>query len=142
MGKYEPSLSKEIKNFVEWQLGHYHENKRQLKEYERDLVPSPTPAYSLSAGGHSGESRPTEKTGEKLLSDQYIIQTARTVQAIERVINKLSKNDLALIDLIFWKGSHSITGAALALHTSKSAAYRKINAIITAIAKELGYVSV
>lgn len=142
MGKYEASLDKRLKEFIEWELEHYPESKRQLEEYKRDMIPSATPAYSLSAGGHSGESRPTENISLKILSDQYVIHTARCIEAIERVLHKLNADDKKLIDLVYWKGSHSISGAALASHTSKSAAYRRINAIITELAKELGYVSV
>lgn len=142
MGRYKANLEKRLKGFIEWKLEHYHENKRQLEEYKRDMIPSATPAYSLAAGGHSGESRPAENISLKIIDDQYVRQTACIVDAIERVMNKLSRDDYMLIDLVYWKGSHSIEGAALALHTSKSTAYRKINAIITAIAKELGYVSI
>lgn len=141
MGKYEASLEKRLKEFIEWELEHYPENKRQLEEYKRDMIPSATPAYSLAAGGHSGESRPTENIGLKILSDQYVIHTARTVEAIERVLNKISREDYKLIDLVYWKGSHSISGAALSCHMSKSAAYRRLNIITTALAKEMGYVS-
>lgn len=142
MGKYEASLDKRLKEFIEWELEHYPESKRQLEEYKRDMIPSATPAYSLSAGGHSGESRPTENISLKILSDQYVIHTAQCIEAIERVLHKLNADDKKLIDLVYWKGSHSISGAALASHTSKSAAYRRINAIITELAKEMGYVSV
>lgn len=141
MGKYEASLEKRLKEFIEWELEHYPENKRQLEEYKRDMIPSATPAYSLAAGGHNGESRPTENIGLKILSDQYVIHTARTVEAIERVLNKISREDYKLIDLVYWKGSHSISGAALSCHISKSAAYRRLNIITTALAKEMGYVS-
>lgn len=142
MGKYEASLDKRLKEFIEWELEHYPESKRQLEEYKRDMIPSATPAYSLSAGGHSGESRPTEGISFKILSDQYIIHTAQSIEAIERVLSRLSAEDKKLVDLVYWKGGHSISGAALASHTSKSVAYRRINAIITALAKEMGYVSV
>lgn len=141
MDKYEASLEKRLKEFIEWELEHYPENKRQLEEYKRDMIPSATPAYSLAAGGHSGESRPTENIGLKIISDQYVIHTARTVEAIERVLNKISREDYKLIDLVYWKGSHSISGAALSCHMSKSAAYRRLNIITTALAKEMGYVS-
>lgn len=142
MGKYEASLEKRLKEFIEWELEHYPENKRQLEEYKRDMIPSATPAYSLAAGGHSGESRPTENISLKILSDQYVMHTARTVEAIERVLSRINKEDYKLINLVYWKGSHSISGAALDSHMSKSAAYRRLNAIITALAKEMGYVSV
>lgn len=142
MKKTKVSLSPAVKSFVEWQLEHYHETRRQLKEYERDMMPSNTPAYSLSAAGHSGETRPTEDVSFKLLSDQYIQQSIRTAKAIEHVLNKLSSEDTKLVTLIYWQGSHSVAGAALALHMSAATAYRKVNTVLCEIAKEMGYVSI
>lgn len=142
MKKAKAGLSPALKNFIEWQLEHYHETRRQLKEYEMDLMPSNTPAYSLSASGHSGENRPTENVSFKLLSDVYIQQSIRTVNAIERVLDKLNGEDTKLIGLVYWRGSHSVAGAALALHMSSATAYRKVNGILAAIAQELGYVTI
>lgn len=142
MKKSKASLSPAVKSFVEWQLEHYHEIRRQLKEYERDMMPSNTPAYSLSASGHSGENRPTENVSFKLLSDQYIQQSIRTANAIEHVLKKLTDEETKLISLVYWQSSHSVSGAALALHMSAPTAYRKINGVLNTIAKELGYVSI
>lgn len=142
MKKSKAGLSPALKSFVEWQLEHYHETRRQLTEYERDIMPSNTPTYSLSASGHTGENRPTENVSFKLLSDQYIQQSIRTANAIERVLRKLSDEDTKLINLVYWRGSHNVSGAAFALHISTPTAYRKINGVLNAIAKELGYVSI
>lgn len=142
MKKAKASLTPALRSFVEWQLEHYHEARRQLKEYERDMMPSNTPNYSLSSSSHSAQSRPTENVSFKLLSDQYIQQSIRTSNAIERVLNKLGPDDTKLITLVFWQSSHSVSGAALALHMAPATAYRKINAVLNAIAQELGYVSI
>lgn len=142
MKKSKAILSPALRSFVEWQLEHYHETRRTLKEYERDILPSNTPGYSLSASGHSGESRPTEDISFKLLSDLYIQQSIRTVNAIERVLKKLDGEETKLISLVYWQGSHSVSGAALSLHISNATAYRKVNAILGEIARELGYVSI
>lgn len=142
MKKAKASLTPALRSFVEWQLEHYHEARRQLKEYERDMMPSNTPAYSLAASSHSTENHPTENVSFKLLSDQYIQQSIRTANAIERVLDKLGPDETKLITLVYWRGSHNVSGAAFALHMAPATAYRKINAVLNAIAQELGYVSI
>ncbi len=141
MGRYKRSLEKDVLFRVESRLENYPMEKRQLEEYKRDLIPSPTPAYSLSAGGHSGESRPTEKTTAKIFSDPYLRQTQWYVTAIESVISKLDQTNLRLVDAVYWSRAYSVEGAALALHMSKSTAYRRIDAILVSIAIATGEIN-
>ena len=137
--KYKPALKHELKEYVEWKLRAYHEDKRILKEYTEDTIPSPTPNYSATGGGRSsGESRPTENIMLKLISDQCMMRKAQTVQAIEAALGKASAEDLRLINLVYWQNSHTITGAALVLHIAPATAYRRINSVLCAIAFELG----
>ena len=62
--KYKPSLSPKIKGYVEWQLEHYHEDKRQLRESRQAIMPSCTANYSGMSGG-SGPSDPTGQAAER-----------------------------------------------------------------------------
>lgn len=140
--KYKSQLSGKLKGFIEWQLEHYHENRRQLEQYKRDMIPSPTPNYSAEPHGSGGESRPTELLTLRMTTDLYIVETTRCVEAIERVLNKLSKEDMKLIDLVYWRGQCTVEGAGLVVGYSRKTAYRHINAAFIAIAKELGYLQI
>ena len=77
----------------------------------------------------------------KLVSDRYINETQRNIDAIDHVLDRLEPIDRKLVDLVYWKGTHTKEGAALALNMSRRTGYRHINAILQAIALELGLIS-
>ena len=143
MSKYKFDLSPETKNTVEWMLGRYHEDNRQLEEYKKDMIPSATASYSLSAGCSSGgTSNPTEDVGIKMVTSPYILWTERNCSAIGRVLDKLDKTDNDLIDLVYWKKSYNIVGAGLKVGLAKSDAYTHVNNILGLMALEIGIVSI
>lgn len=141
MSKYKSSMSPRVKNMVEWQLEHYWQDKQNIERYWNDNLPSPTPKYSDGSGG--GEvSRNVENTVLRISSMPYIVQTERSVKAIERVLGAAEDLDRKLISLIYWQQAYTVEGAAWAVHIGKSTAYRHINDILRKIALELGYISV
>lgn len=103
------ALRNEIKTFVEWQLKCYQENKRVLKESKTFSNP------------------------------RYRTQLRHSVEAIDTVLSSASEEELALISMVYWKRTHTITGAGMELNLGRSTAYRYQERIIKAIAKELGY---
>ena len=141
--KYKFDLSPEIKATVEWQLRYYREDRRQLDEYIREMIPSPTQAYSLTAGVDGGKiARSTEEITTKLLSSPYLHRLELSCKAIERAMERFDAMDKKLIELIYWRKEFTVEGAGLRLHISKTAAYQRINKILGTVAYELGYVSV
>lgn len=137
--KYKSQLAAPLKAYVEWQLAHYHESRRELEQYKLDLIPSATPKYSLEPGsGGNSESRPLEDLTLRMASDRYIVETARNISAIEHVLNRLNSTDKKLIDLVYWKGQYTTTGAGLVVGYSKTTAYSHANEVLIAIAKEMG----
>lgn len=134
------TLSPRVRGFVEWRLEHFREDKRVLNEYRATLMPSNTPHYGLeAAGGQSGSGRPTEALGVKLSTNPYILEIERAVLAIQYVTDRLTPERLRLIDLVYWRGTHTVEGAAAMLHVSRRTAYNWRNEVLTAIAAELGY---
>lgn len=134
-------LQPRIRDFVAWQLEHYQQNRQQLEEVKRDMIPSATPKYAPS-GGHSNEaSRSTEDIALQITSSVYVQHLERTVKAIEAVISKLDSTDTQLISLVYFQGSYTVTGAAQIVNLSQAAAYNHINSVLTAIALELGLIN-
>lgn len=135
-------LQTRVRDFVAWQLEHYYQSKRQLEDIKKDLIPSATPKYGGTGGGHGNEaSRVTEDVVIKICSPVYVQQLERTVSAIERIVGKLDKTDTQLITLVYFQGSYTVNGAAQIVGLSQSAAYNHINRILTAIALELGLIN-
>lgn len=139
---YKYSLNGKIKDFVEWQLSHYQDDKRELEQRKTDLIPSPTAGYSLTAGVSGGTvHRSTEDVTLSIESNQYVRQLTQSCDAIDKVLERLPSEDIKLIELVYWKHEFTPEGAGAKLHMSRRTAYRHINNILTGIALEMGYVS-
>ena len=143
MSKYKFDLVPEVKTTVEWTLGRYHEDKRELEKYKNALIPSATPNYS-AAGGTSkgGTSNPTESIGIRMLTSPYILWTERNCAAVERVLGMLDETDKQLIELVYWKRTYGITGAGAKVGYAKTEAYTHVNNILGLLALEMGIVSI
>ena len=141
--RYKFSLPSEIKATVEWQLRYYREDKRQLNEIKRDMIPSGVQGYSLTAGVDGGEStRTTEDIAMKMVSAPYIRRLEITIDAIDRALERMDETDKKLIELVYWRKEYTPEGAGLIVGISRSAVYLRLNKILGLIAFELGYVSV
>ena len=142
MSRYKFALNSKIKGYVEWQIEHYQEDKKQLEQYKADMMPPITQQFSLTAGTSSGRtSDPTGTTAMRFATSAYIQSVERNIHAIEKVLSKCESADLRLIDLIYWKQTYTIEGAGLKTGFSRRAAYYRINDILCAIALEMGLVS-
>ena len=134
-------LNNQIRGYIEWELIHYHEDKRQLTECKNSFIPSGIANYDLDAGGRSGVGNPTEKAAIKIVSNPYIRTLEIKIAAIDRVLAKCDKTDLKIIELVYWRETHNLTGAAMVCFISKSGAYDRINKIINNIALEMGIIN-
>lgn len=141
--RYKFNLPPEIKATVEWQLRYYREDKRQLNEIKRDLIPSGVQGYSLTAGVDGGDaSRTTEDIAMKMISAPYIRRLEITIDAIDRALERMDDVDKKLIELVYWRKEYTPEGAGMVVGIAKTAVYQRINKILGLIAFELGYVSV
>lgn len=129
-----------VRSFLEWRLEHYPEDKRQVERYKQGLIPSVTPNYGGSGGASSELSRPVESVALRTATDRYVVELERVIYAIDHVLARANPLDKRLIDLVYFRGTHTVTGAAMVAHLSKSSAYRRINNVLVEIAAELGYV--
>lgn len=139
--RYSKQARNRVRDFVELQITDYHSNRRALADYHAQAIPSAVPKYGGTGGGHGGDSRPTELIGVRMASDQYIEHLTRSVAAVGAVLSRLSPEDRRLVRLRYWRRGYTVERAAQELYLSKSAAYRKLNAITAAVARELGYIS-
>lgn len=143
MSKYRFDLTKEVKDTVEWILGRYHEDKRQLEIYKNDMMPSVTQGYSHATGvSGGGVSNPTESIGMKMVTSPYILWTERNCSAIDRVLDRLSETDKQLINLVYWEKTYNVIGAGKKVGLEKTDAYKHINNILGLLALEIGIVNI
>ena len=135
-------LQPRVRDFVAWQLEHYQTNRAQLEAIKRDLIPSPTPTYGGSEGHSTEANRTTEDIMVQISSSAYIRQLEQTVKAIQYVIDRLDMTDLQLVDLVYFRGTHTVDGAAVIVGLSHTAAFNHINKVLTAVALELGLINI
>jgi RinA family phage transcriptional activator len=135
-------LQPRVRDFVAWQLEHYRDNKMQLEEYKRDMIPSPTAKYGGTTGHGNEAHRSTEDIVERISSSAYIRNLEQTVKAIDYVISRLDSTDLDLVKLVYFRGEYTVEGAAQIVNLSRRAAYNHINGVLVAVAMELGLVNV
>lgn len=131
-------LEKRLKGFILWELEHYPENKKQLEQYRNDLIESKD--YTIDGqprGTDVGD--PTSRKVERLENSRYIRQAETTIEAIERVLKRLPPEKVKAIDLMYWKGTHTATGAGMVTMVDRATIYRWIDEIAIRIAIELGY---
>jgi len=135
-------LQPRVRDFVAWQLEHYQTNRAQLETIKRDLIPSPTPTYGGSERHSTEAHRTTEDITIQISSSAYIRQLEQTVTAIRYVVDRLDMTDLQLVELVYFKGTHTVEGAAIIVGLSRTAAFNHINKVLTAVALELGLINV
>lgn len=133
-----PRLPRYIRVYVEGVLCCYEENRRQLRAYREEMIPSAVPQYGGAGGGGGSESRPAEALGIRLADDRYIREKERVVSAVERVLKRLDRHDRRLVTLVYLKRTNTVSGAALTVNMGKTMAYENLNAILWAVAEELG----
>lgn len=134
-----PKIDKRVKGFVLWELEHYPENKRQLEQYRNDIITAKD--YTIDGqprGTDTGD--PTARKVEQIENSAYIRQMEQTIEAIERVLNRQPPEKIKAIDLMYWRGTHTATGAGMEIGAGKTTIYDWINNIAEQIAKELGLV--
>ena len=132
-------INRRIKDYIIYELQMYHENKRQLEEYKRDILEGKDYTVSdMPRGGMTSDN--TYSKCEKLLSSAYILKTEQMINVIESVINSLDKNRFKAIELLYFKKTHTVIGVSLEVYAHTATVYRWVDDVVYLIAKELGYV--
>lgn len=123
--------------YVKGMIRRYPELKSEYDELHRARI---TQCFSDSPTGNSTENRTTE-----IISIRELPTTRqREYEAVQRAIKmtesapKTGSLRMKLIDLIFWKRSHSLEGAALDLYISYQTARGYHSDFIYLVAKNYG----
>lgn len=139
--RYKFSIPSELRSTIVWHLEHYPEDRRQLEQYKREMIPSPTQALSFTGGVSGGEaSRSTEDVAFRIVTSPYVQMLEITCRAIETALNADDEITRQIVRLVYWKREFTAEGAGMRLHLSKTAVYNRINKLMARIALEMGYV--
>lgn len=139
--KYKFSLQEPIKRYVEWSLEHYNEYKQELELQKDALMPCLVPSYNSMP--HSSEpGRQTENIAVRLATSAYVNNLESTIKAIDNALMNCDDIDKKLISLVYWQRAYNVIGAGIKVGLSASGAYKRINNILSAVAAEMGLVSI
>lgn len=139
MAKYKFTLAPALREFIEWQIEYYPDNKRQLAIFKESMMPSQIGKYGQKTGSFDSEQRPTEDITIRRNPD-YIMEQERIITAIESVYEHLTDQDKELIRLRYWDGKLTPEGIALTMNLGRTTLYQRLNNILVVIAKRLGYI--
>ena len=114
---------------------------RAYPDHRRDICAikqqSITPRYGGSSGG-GGDGRPVERLALRALPPDEQ-RELDAVEAAERIVAAMpdGAERLRLIELVFWRRSHTLQGAASELYISYATAKRWHNRFIVLVAKKM-----
>jgi len=114
----------------------------ELSARLRELRAAGVSQHTGAPGGHTGGAgRPTEAIATRTLPAQEQ-KELDAVEAAMEATKRLPDGEarLRLIDLVFWRQSHTLSGAAQQLHISYRSARRRQAAFILLVGQNLGLV--
>lgn len=114
--------------------------RRVLRAYpylrkELDELQKPMQSKGEQVCRGSGVGRPVEMMAAVTLPDR---QEQRELQAVEKALDEVDEISRRLVEMVFFKQSHTLQGAAMCLHISYRTARRRQSYIIVAVAEALG----
>ena len=114
----------------------YPELKQKMNDLQKISV---TPAYAPTIRG-SETGRATEEAALRQLPPAEEMW----VDAIELAMEEISrhrdgKEVMAVVELVDFKRTHSVEGAAMALHMERTTAWRRRSRFVCIVAKKSGY---
>lgn len=132
-------MNKSIENFIEGELYAYHDNLKEIQLRREEIIEgSPGPPDGMPRG--NATSNPTESKAMRLMSSRAILCVEKRLEAIKKVLDRYEDNEAMkkLIDLRYFKRSHTPFGVMGELHISQKTFYRWRRELLQEIASELG----
>lgn len=136
--KTKVKLSKIEKEVAEWTLSTYREEKKLYEAEKNALIKTPIQRYEAQPKARSAE-RATENMALNIITAPYLRRMEISLQAVENTIKYCDEIDRQLLEKVYFRKTHSVEGAGLEAHISKTAAYARINTILASISYWLGY---
>jgi RinA family phage transcriptional activator len=134
-------LSKGAFRHIESELYSYEDTKQEIERLRNDIIHA-SPVTDNPEGGRSNAvGDPTGRVATLLLTHRRLEQLEKIVEAIERVYRALPEEKQILIKLKYWKQPQTLTweGIAQKVHVSRRQVLRWRDAILYAIAEQLGW---
>lgn len=132
-------LTRPVEQYLESELENYHENCKDLKNLQDEINEgSPSPADGMPHG--TTTSNPTESKVIRLMTSKTIICLDRRLRAVAKVLDKYQgdQNMVKLINMRYFKRTHTPFGVMGELHIGQKTYYRWRRRLLEDLASELG----
>ena len=131
-------IRKEIYKYVDYELQHYEENKKELERMKLEIIEkSPQSSDGQPRGNMCGN--PTEQKAIKLVSSVAIRKIEQNIRAIERVKNTLNSEYSKFFELNYILRV-GIVKTCREANISEKTYYRWRDNIVYATGKEMGLI--
>lgn len=120
--------------YVKWCIRDYPAKCRELAELRRQ---------SFGAGDGLPRGSEARRSTEDIALRGFAGQKEREHRGVDEAVRETralpdGEAILRLVELVFWRGTHTLQGAAMACHTSEATARRWHNAFIRRVARHMG----
>ncbi|MFT9498264.1 hypothetical protein [Anaerosolibacter sp.] len=129
-------IPREIYNYINFELLHYEEYKKQL-EFERERILESSPAIDGQPRG-TEISNSAQQKAIKLTDSMTIMYLERTIRSIDKALISLTNTHKELFDKWYIKGRKDLYSMCDELGISDRTFYRYRKEIIMLTGKELG----
>lgn len=131
-------IPRHIFRYIEGELYDYPINYKKLIALKSDYYNS-TPQGDGSGIRGNSQASMTESKVMQILNDREVQRLERSVRALEDVIDTLSPDEMKLLNLKYFRNTHTNEGVRLELHIASTRTYYTLkNNIIRKIAVRYG----
>lgn len=96
-------VDKRIYRYIEYELYHYQQYKREIKEIREEILESGSFWGNGTPRGNK-IGNPTEDKTVKLMTTPALLQMEKIIKAVENVLPNLSKRHREIFDMVYIKG--------------------------------------
>lgn len=95
------TIPKHIRNYIIQELYDYSSNKKKLIEMQDNIINSSSSNDGQPRGNATSDT--TSQKAEKLITSKSIIIVTNKINNVERALDRLSKEDKDVVEIIFTK---------------------------------------
>ncbi len=133
-------LAKEVYRYIEYELYHYEDYKKELL-LERERIIESSPGYLSGMPRRSDKSDVTYSKAVRLTESTAVLSLERRIKAVEKTLSRLSGLHGTLFYELYTKARKDYVKLCLDLNISRETLTRYKTSIIIGVGNELGIVN-
>jgi RinA family phage transcriptional activator len=132
-------IPRNVYKFIEYELYDYRLNRKKLDEIKNDYYNS-SPAGDGTGIRGNQQASTTESKVLQIMTDREVQRLERTVRAIEDVLATLGEMEKQLLELKYFRNTHTNQGVKLELQIPSDSTYYALkNSLVRKFAVRYGF---